>query len=86
MPTVDPGQTSKHWDSDPWNTGQVMFWLQHPSVQRRLAIKESGKPDGSWIDYTLETYFAGRLPLARCLSLGCGRGQVEREWARGRHS
>lgn len=81
MPTVDPGQTSKHWDSDPWNTGQVMFWLQHPSVQRRLAIKESGKPDGSWIDYTLETYFAGRLPLARCLSLGCGRGQVERTWA-----
>lgn len=81
MPTVDLRQTSKHWDSDPWNTGQVTFWLQHPSVQQRLAIKESGRPDGNWIDHTLETYFAGRLPLARCLSLGCGRGQVERAWA-----
>ena len=81
MPTVDPGHTSKHWDSDPWNTGRVTFWLQHPSVQRRLAVKESDRADGNWIDHTLETYFAGRLPLARCLSLGCGRGRVEREWA-----
>lgn len=74
-------QTAKHWDSDPWNTGQVVFWLQHPSVQRRLAIKESGRADGNWIDHTLEAYFAGRLPLARCLSLGCGRGRVEMQWA-----
>jgi SAM-dependent methyltransferase len=81
MPTADLGQTSKHWDSDPWNTGQVMFWLQHPSVQRRLAIKESDRSDSNWIAHTLETHFAARLPLARCLSLGCGRGQVEREWA-----
>lgn len=81
MPTVDLGHTSKHWDSDPWNTGQVMFWLQHPSVQRRLAIKESGRPYSNWVDHTLATHFAGRLPLARCLSLGCGRGRVEREWA-----
>lgn len=74
-------RTSSHWDSDPWNTGEIVFWSQLPSVQRRLAIKESGRAGGNWVDHTLQTHLAGRLPLARCLSLGCGRGRVEREWA-----
>jgi SAM-dependent methyltransferase len=77
----DTARTASHWDSDPWNTGRVDFWSQLPSVQRRQAIKESGRADGNWIDHTLQTHLAGRLPLARCLSLGCGRGHVERQWA-----
>lgn len=77
----DASRTASHWDDDPWNTGETRFWLQLPSVQRRQAIKESGRPDSDWIDYTLQTYLAGRLPLTRCLSLGCGRGRVERQWA-----
>lgn len=77
----DSARTSSHWDNDPWNTGEIAFWLQLPSVQRRLAIKESGRADSNWVDHTLHTHLAGRLPLARCLSLGCGRGRVERQWA-----
>lgn len=77
----DSARTASHWDSDPWNTGEIVFWSQLPSVQHRQAIKESGRPDGNWIDHTLQTHLAGRLPLARCLSLGCGRGRVEQQWA-----
>ena len=77
----DLSKTASHWDSDPWNTGEIAFWSQLPSVQRRLSLKESDRPDGNWVDHTLQTHFAGRLPLARCLSLGCGRGRVEQQWA-----
>lgn len=77
----DTARTASHWDNDPTNTGRVDFWWDLPSVQRRQAIKESGRADGDWIDHTLQTHLAGRLPLARCLSLGCGRGRVERQWA-----
>jgi SAM-dependent methyltransferase len=34
-----------------------------------------------WIEYTLSKYFAGRLPLSQCLSLGCGSGYLERRLA-----
>lgn len=77
----DTARTAGHWDSDPWNTGRIDFWSQLPAVQRRLAIKESGRTDGDWIDHTLQAHLAERLPLQRCLSLGCGRGRVERQWA-----
>jgi SAM-dependent methyltransferase len=77
----DASRTANHWDNDPTNTGRVDFWWDLPGVQRRQAIKESGRADGDWIDHTLRTHLAGRLPLARCLSLGCGRGRVERQWA-----
>lgn len=77
----DQSITSAHWDSDPWNTQEITFWSQLPAVQRRLAMKESGDPKGNWVTYTLQSHLAGRLPLERCLSLGCGRGRIERDWA-----
>lgn len=77
----DQSITSAHWDSDPWNTQEITFWSQLPAVQRRLAMKESGDPQGNWVTYTLQSHLAGRLPLERCLSLGCGRGRIERDWA-----
>ncbi|MDI9548519.1 MAG: class I SAM-dependent methyltransferase [Chloroflexota bacterium] len=81
MAHQDLKRTARHWGSDPWNSSEIVFWTQLASVQRRLAMKECGKPDGNWVDHILETYFTGRLPLQRCLSLGCGRGRVERQWA-----
>lgn len=77
----DQSITSAHWDSDPWNTQEIMFWSQLPAVQHRLAFKESGDPKGNWITYALQSHLADRLPLARCLSLGCGRGRIEQDWA-----
>jgi ubiquinone/menaquinone biosynthesis C-methylase UbiE len=74
-------RTINHWAGKPWDTGELSYWAQLPTVQRRLAEKESDQPDKNWIDHTLETYFQERLPLERCLSLGCGQGRVERLWA-----
>lgn len=61
--------------------GRGISWLELPAVQRRQNAKVSGKPNVDWVRYTLEHYFEGRLPLARCLSLGCGRGGLERRLA-----
>lgn len=74
-------EVGSYWDSDPWHAGKLRFWTQLSAVQNRLSVKESGRPDNNWVDYTLATHLAGKIPLKRCLSLGCGRGAVERQWA-----
>ena len=46
-------------------------------VVRRQNEKVSRDPGVDWVEHTLRTYFADRLPVDRCLSLGCGRGWLE---------
>lgn len=41
----------------------------------------SGQAETDWVGYTLGRFFPGRLPLDRCLSLGCGEGGLERHLA-----
>lgn len=82
MNTRDLERTASHWEREgSWESGRGFFWLELPSVQRWLNSRVSGHPDTDWKRYTLSRFFPGRLPLARCLSLGCGRGRVERQWA-----
>jgi SAM-dependent methyltransferase len=54
-----------------------LFWLELPAVTQRLNAKVSGNPAVDWIAHTLQRHFAGRLPVTRCLSLGCGKGALE---------
>lgn len=75
-------RTADRWGAEgAWQVGRGIYWLELPAVQRRLNRKVSGRPDVDWIQYTLERHFAGRLPLERCLSLGCGEGELERRLA-----
>lgn len=75
-------RTAAHWDAEkPWQVGRGRYWLELPAVQRRLNEKVSGRPEVDWVQYTLERYLTDRLPLARCLSLGCGTGALERRLA-----
>lgn len=75
-------RTVDYWSAEgAWETGRGIYWLETPAVLRRLNQKVSGQPDVDWVRYTLERHFAGRLPLDRCLSLGCGRGGLERQLA-----
>ncbi len=57
------------------------MWGQVEAVQRRINEKISGSPDRDWIDHLKATHLAGRCPVAKCLSLCCYEGQVERELA-----
>jgi len=73
--------TAQHWNEQPeWNAG--CYWLELPVIQRRLNRRATGDPAQDWVQHSLTRYFAGRLPLARCLSLGCGKGALERQLAR----
>ena len=60
---------------------EELFWLELEAVQQRLNRRVSGKPDMDWVHYSLSHFFSGRLPLDRCLSLGCGEGGLERQLA-----
>lgn len=62
--------------------GSGLHWTDLPAVKHRLNRKVSADSDIDWLDYTLRRYFADSLPLARCYSLGCGHGEVERRLAR----
>lgn len=63
------------------NTG-LFWWDAGPDIFAYRNQRISGDPTSDWVDYTLRKYFAGKLPLARCLSLGCGGGRLERQLAK----
>lgn len=50
-----------------------------PEIHRHINVKITGNPDMDWVAYTLAKHFKDRLPLAKCLSLGCGDGNLERK-------
>jgi SAM-dependent methyltransferase len=82
MHEQDLQRVAQHWEqSGSWQPGRGWFWLELEAVQRRCNEKVSGNPAQGWVAYTLERHFAGRLPLSRCLSLGCGEGGLERHLA-----
>ena len=55
-----------------------MHWTELEAVQRRINRRVSGDPLVDPYQYVLARYFAGRLPLERALTLGCGTGELER--------
>jgi ubiquinone/menaquinone biosynthesis C-methylase UbiE len=60
---------------------RVAWWEAGPEINNYKNRKVSGNPDVNWVQYTLSKYFNAKLPLAQCLSLGCGAGGLERELA-----
>lgn len=79
--TTDLDRTAEHW-ATPWETGLGLHWTDLPAVQRRLNWKVSGDQAEDWLAYTVRRHLVGKLPVARCYSLGCGHGQIERQLAR----
>jgi len=75
-------QTAAYW-SQQSSTEQMAgaYWLELPATQQRLSAKISGDPAVDGVLYTVQRHLAGRLPLSRCLSLGCGEGRLERRMA-----
>lgn len=74
--------TAAHWNQHTTTQGkQGSYWLELPSTQQRMTTKISGDATVDASLYTIQRHFVGRLPLARCLSLGCGEGRLERRMA-----
>jgi len=78
----DFAKTAQYWSQvDEAAFSAEHYWATLPAVRRRLNRLASGSEECHWVDHCLETYFLGRLPLPRCLSLGCGAGWLERTLA-----
>jgi SAM-dependent methyltransferase len=83
MNSTDSDRAASHWKGEgSWKVGRGLFWLELPVVQRRLNTLVSGQAETDFVQYTLERFFPGQLPLGRCLSLACGEGGLERQLAR----
>jgi len=75
-------RVSDYWSTQrAWQLGKGTQWLELEAVQRRIAAKVSGDPAVDWLGYVATRYYAHRQPVARCLSLGCGEGSLERTLA-----
>ena len=78
-------QTKQQWgkEAGSWKVGRGIFWLEHEEVQKRIKHKVSGNYSKNHIQYLISymTEQGYKLPVERCLTLGCGVGQLERELA-----
>ena len=73
--STDLRRTAEHWTYEgAWQAGRGIYWAELTAVQERLNSKASGDHATDWGSYTLARHFSDRLPLDRCLSLGCGEG------------
>jgi len=75
-------KTDLHWSNSPdWRIGRGLEWTELVAVQQRINMLITGDPTQNFVSYTLAKYFSERLPTARMLSLGCGKGALERQLA-----
>lgn len=73
----------KHWNSyfgEEQTRGA--YWLELDAVKNRYNTKMTGDASAYAVEYTIGKYLSGKLPLERCLSLGCGEGRMERRMAK----
>ena len=76
----DQQRTAEHW-AKPWELDSGLYWTDLAAVRQRLNCKVSDNEAEDWLSYTLRRHFINKLPLARCYSLGCGHGEIERQLA-----
>lgn len=69
-----------HWDEEAgsWFVGRGVQWTEVPAVAARINERVSGRAAVDPYQYFAEKYLQGRLPLDRCITLGCGAGEFER--------
>lgn len=56
-----------------------VYWLAVPEVYRNyIRAATRGRREDSWVDHCVAEFLAGRTPVERMLSIGCGTGALER--------
>jgi ubiquinone/menaquinone biosynthesis C-methylase UbiE len=75
-------KTSEYWgkEAGTWHVGRGIHWTEHIAVQERLNKKITGDPYKDAVHFFVDflTLHGMKLPLERCLTLGCGSGDLER--------
>ena len=75
-------KTKEYWgdEAGTWRIGRGLHWTEHLAVQERINAKASNHPQRDpylfFIDFLNKRGI--KLPLPRCLTLGCGAGDLER--------
>jgi SAM-dependent methyltransferase len=75
-------KTKEYWgkEAGTWEIGKGEHWTEHIAIQERINWKASGDYNKDPYQYFID--FLSRrginLPLSRCLTLGCGAGDLER--------
>lgn len=83
MPDLD--DTGEYWSKKLQGSAftSECCWREVPEVGRRRALRETGGSRYShWAEYCVREFLAGRTPVHRMLSVGCGTGALERTLAR----
>lgn len=74
--------TSEHWgkEAGTWQVGRGIHWTEHQAVQDRINKMVSGDHSRDAYRFLIDflSKHGMRLPLSRCLTLGCGAGDLER--------
>src|SRR3990172_12550119 len=75
-------KTKQKWgkEAGTWEIGRGIHWTEHKAVQERINKKVSGDPKKDPYHYFIDFLNKNgiHLPLERCLTLGCGAGDLER--------
>ena len=59
-----------------------VYWLAVPEVYRSYTLAATrGRREDSWVNDCVTHFLAGRAPVDRMLSIGCGAGALERHLA-----
>jgi 2-polyprenyl-3-methyl-5-hydroxy-6-metoxy-1,4-benzoquinol methylase len=81
---ADRQRVADRWSAMPYSGdfSAEVYWLAVPEVERHFQRRAcAGRTDIRWHDYCLEEFLAGRTPVERMLSIGCGIGKLERALA-----
>lgn len=70
-----------YWDSIEAHSGVEEIWGHHPLVRARINQRISGDPH-TWTTTWLQRRLEGLPRLREAVSIGCGMGQLERDFVR----
>ena len=77
-PTTKLEQVDQFWGNSPsLQELRLISWMEHPRIKRYINSRTTGDPTLTWLPYVTQKFIP--LPLNHALSLGCGKGSLERE-------
>lgn len=75
-----PGSVTEYWgvQAGTWGASDARHWTELQQIQDVINERVSGDARVNPYTYFMRAHLAGRLPVARALTVGCGGGELER--------